>query len=239
MPTDVVDEDQVVALFETAVDRFGRVDLLVNCAGVPQATPTEEMSLVEWRTVIDANLTSVFLCAREALKLMKPAGRGRIITIGSVAARMPRPDAVAYVAAKAGLDGLNRALALEGRDHGVACSLLHPGFTVTGFGPGADGGVGHNAMDPNEVARIVVLMATPARRAEPLGSHHPAAGDAVSGEGVSSMRGSRRDADAPLLTMTTLLRPSAFVILRSARRARLEGRRESAFRRPCRRPSVR
>jgi len=160
VPTDVTDEGQVVALFETAVDRFGRVDLLVNCAGAPQATPTEQMSLAEWRAVIDANLTSVFLCAREALKLMKPAGRGRIVTIGSVAARMPRPDAVAYVAAKAGLDGLNRALALEGRDFGVAVSLLHPGFTVTGFGPGADGGVGRGAMDPNEVARIVVLMAT-------------------------------------------------------------------------------
>lgn len=160
VPTDVVDEGQVEALFETAVDRFGRVDLLVNCAGAPQATPTEKMSLAEWRSVIDANLTSVFLCAREALKLMKPAGRGRIVTIGSVAAKMPRPDAVAYVAAKAGLDGLNRALALEGRDFGVAVSLLHPGFTVTGFGPGADGGVGKNAMDPNEVARIVVLMAT-------------------------------------------------------------------------------
>jgi len=159
-PTDVTDEGQVVALFETAVDRFGRVDLLVNCAGAPQATPTEQMSLAEWRQVIDANLTSVFLCAREAMKLMKPQGRGRVITIGSVAAKMPRPDAVAYVAAKAGLDGLNRALALEGRDFGVACSLLHPGFTVTGFGPGADGGVGRNAMDPNEVARIVLLMAT-------------------------------------------------------------------------------
>jgi NAD(P)-dependent dehydrogenase (short-subunit alcohol dehydrogenase family) len=160
VPTDVTDEGQVVALFETAVDRFGRVDLLVNCAGAPQATPTEQMSLAEWRSVIDANLTSVFLCAREAMKRMKPAGRGRIVTIGSVAARMPRPDAVAYVAAKSGLDGLNRALALEGRDFGVAVSLLHPGFTVTGFGPGADGGVGRNAMDPNEVARIVVLMAT-------------------------------------------------------------------------------
>ena len=118
------------------------------------------MRLAEWRAVLDANLTSAFLCGREAMKLMKPRGRGRIISIGSVAARSPRPDAAAYVAAKYGLDGLTRALALDGRDHGVAVSVLHPGFTVTGFGPGADGGVGKNAMDPNDIARIVVLMAT-------------------------------------------------------------------------------
>ena len=158
--TDVTVEAEVEALFRTAVARFGQVDLLVNSAGVPQATPTEEMSLAEWRTVLDANLTSAFLCAREALKLMKPQKRGRIISIGSVASQSPRPNAVAYVAAKYGLDGLTRALALEGRDHGIAVSVLHPGFTVTGFGPGADGGVGRNAMDPRDIAEIVVLMAS-------------------------------------------------------------------------------
>ncbi len=160
VPTDVTLEADVEALFRAAVDRFGRVDLVVSCAGVPQATPIEQMSLAEWRSVLDANLTSAFLCGREGLKLMKPQQRGRIISIGSVAARSPRPDAAAYVAAKAGLDGLTRALALDGRDHGVAVSVLHPGFTVTGFGPGADGGVGRNAMDPRDVAQIVVLMAS-------------------------------------------------------------------------------
>ena len=160
VPTDVTVEAAVEALFKAATARFGRVDLLVNSAGVPQATPTEEMSLAEWRTVLDANLTSAFLCAREALKLMKPNRRGRIISIGSVASRSPRPNAVAYVAAKYGLDGLTRALALEGRDHGIAVSVLHPGFTVTGFGPGADGGVGRNAMDPRDIAEIVALMAS-------------------------------------------------------------------------------
>ncbi len=160
VPTDVTVEAEVEALFAAAVARFGRVDLLVNCAGVPQATPTEQMSAAEWRMVLDANLTSVFLCGREALKLMKPQGRGRIITIGSIAARSPRPDAAAYVAAKWGVDGLTRAMALDGRDHGVAVSVLHPGFTVTGFGPGAGGGVGRMAMDPDDIARILVLMAS-------------------------------------------------------------------------------
>jgi NAD(P)-dependent dehydrogenase (short-subunit alcohol dehydrogenase family) len=160
VPTDVTDEGEVEALFQAAVQRHGRLDLLVSSAGVPQATPTEQVSLAEWRAVLDANLTSCFLCAREALKIMKPQKRGRIISIGSVAARSPRPNAVAYVSAKYGLDGLTRALALEGRDHGIAVSVLHPGFTVTGFGPGADGGVGHNAMDPRDIAEIVALMAS-------------------------------------------------------------------------------
>lgn len=160
VPADVTDEPQVEALFRAAVDRFARLDLLVNCAGVPQATRIEDMRLSEWRAVLDANLTSAFLCGREAMKLMKPQKRGRIISIGSVAARSPRPDAAAYVAAKYGLDGLTRSLALDGRDHGVAVSVLHPGFTVTGFGPGADGGVGRNAMDPKDIAQIVVLMAS-------------------------------------------------------------------------------
>jgi NAD(P)-dependent dehydrogenase (short-subunit alcohol dehydrogenase family) len=160
VPTDVTVEAEVEALFQAAMARHGRIDLLVNSAGVPQATPTEKMTLAEWRMVMDANLTSCFLCAREALKIMKPQGRGRIISIGSVASQSPRPNAVAYVAAKYGLDGLTRALALEGRDHGVAVSVLHPGFTVTGFGPGADGGVGRNAMDPRDIAEIVALMAS-------------------------------------------------------------------------------
>jgi NAD(P)-dependent dehydrogenase (short-subunit alcohol dehydrogenase family) len=159
-PTDVTDEAQVEALFARAAESCGKVDVLVHSAGVPQATKIEEMSLAEWNQVLGANLSSAFLCGREAYKRMKAQGRGRIIFIGSVAARSPRPDAAAYVAAKYGLDGLTRALALDGRDHGVAVSVLHPGFTVTGFGPGAGGSPGHMAMDPNDIARIVVLMAS-------------------------------------------------------------------------------
>ena len=160
VPTDVTVEAEVEALFRAVMDRCGRLDLVVGSAGVPQATPIESMSLAEWRAVMDANLTSCFLAGREALKIMKPAGRGRVIFIGSVAARSARPHAAAYVAAKHGLDGLTRALALDGRDSGVAVSVLHPGFTVTGFGPGADGGVGRNAMDPRNIAKIVLLMAS-------------------------------------------------------------------------------
>ena len=157
---DMTVEAEAEALFRASDERWGALDLVVCSAGVPQATPIERMSLAEWHAVMDANLTSCFLAGREALKRMKPRGRGRIIFIGSVAARSPRPDAAAYVSAKHGLDGLTRALALDGRDHGVAVSVLHPGFTVTGFGPGAGGRPGRNAMDPADIARIVVLMAS-------------------------------------------------------------------------------
>ena len=133
---DVSKTADVKAIADAAMDHFGRVDVLVHSAGVPQATPVEDMSLAEWKSVLDANLSSAFLCGREAFRRMKGQGRGRIIFIGSVAARSPRPAAAAYVASKFGLDGLTRAMALEGRDHGVAVSVLHPGFTVTGFGPG-------------------------------------------------------------------------------------------------------
>jgi len=159
-PADCTQESEVEALFRAVDEQLGRIDLLVNSTGVPQATPIDQMGLDEWRTVIDANLTSVFLASREALKRMKTQGRGRIISIGSVASQSPRLHAAAYVAAKYGLDGLTRSLALEGRDQGVAASVLHPGFTVTGFGPDADGKPGRNAMDPRDIAQIVVLMAS-------------------------------------------------------------------------------
>jgi NAD(P)-dependent dehydrogenase (short-subunit alcohol dehydrogenase family) len=159
-PADCTLEAEVEALFADAAARMGAVDLLVNSTGVPQATPVDQMSLAEWRMVIDANLTSVFLASREAMRLMKPRGRGRIISIGSVSSQSPRLHAAAYVTAKYGLDGLTRSLALEGRDHGIAASVLHPGFTVTGFGPDADGKPGRDAMDPRDIAQIVVLMAS-------------------------------------------------------------------------------
>ncbi len=157
---DLTDEAAVEALFARVVSELGGLDLLINSQGVAHNTPIEKLSAEEWHSVMDANLTSVFLCGREALKLMKPQGRGRIISIGSISAKSPRPNAFAYVASKYGLDGLTRAMALDGRDSGVAVSVLHPGFTATGFGPEVKGGPSRNAMDPAEIARTIVLMAS-------------------------------------------------------------------------------
>src|SRR5476649_2845766 len=83
-PTDVTSEEQVERLFANAHAQFGRVDLLVNNAGIADHTPTEDMSLTRWREILDINLTSVFLCSRAAYRLMMAQKRGRIITIGSV-----------------------------------------------------------------------------------------------------------------------------------------------------------
>ena len=143
-PTDVTVEAEVEGLFNArSTEGFGRWTWW-STAPRPRPPPIEQMRLAEWRGVLDANLTSVFLCAprgAEADEAPGPrAGSSRSALWRPRADQ--RPDAAAYVAAKAGLDGLTRALALDGRDHGVAVSVLHPGFTVTGFGPDADGKVG-------------------------------------------------------------------------------------------------
>jgi NAD(P)-dependent dehydrogenase (short-subunit alcohol dehydrogenase family) len=130
-PTDVTDEAQVIALFQQTLAAFGRVDILVNNAGVFEEAPLEEMTLASWRRVIDTDLTGPFLCSREAMKIMKRQGGGRIINIGSISAQMPRPHAAAYSCAKLALVSLTKTISLEGRAFGVVASCLHPGNTVT------------------------------------------------------------------------------------------------------------
>ena len=159
VPADATSEADVANLFQKAHAHLGSLDLLVNVAGVAQATRIEDMSYDEWRTVLDASITSVFLTGREAFRIMKTQQRGRIISIGSISAKMPRMGAVAYVAAKFGLDGMNRAMGLEGREYGITCTVIHPGFTATGFGPDAGVKPGPESLDPRDVARLVLLAA--------------------------------------------------------------------------------
>ena len=98
VPADVTDEAQVIALFERTIGEFGRLDILVNNSGVFDGGAIEELSLATWRKVLDVNLTGPFLCSREAMKIMKPQGGGRIINIGSISAQMPRENAAPYAA---------------------------------------------------------------------------------------------------------------------------------------------
>lgn len=128
--TDVTREADVQGLFAEA-EAFSPVTLLVANAGVAVHQPTIEMTLAEWQAVIDINLTAAFLCGREAFRVMKPRGRGRIINIGSLSARIPRGDTIAYTATKFALDGLTHSLALDGRAHGITASIVHPGSTIT------------------------------------------------------------------------------------------------------------
>lgn len=158
---DVTDEAQVIRLFAEAQERFGRLDLLINNAGVTTSAPAHELSLAEWRRVLDVNLTGVFLCSREALKQMRQQRAGRIINIGSVAAHVPRPNTAPYAASKAGLAGLTHALALEAREYGVTVCLVNPGNTRSGFWEAQpELAEREGVMGPENIARMVVAIAT-------------------------------------------------------------------------------
>ena len=129
IPTDVTDEDAVNRLVDQTLARFGKLDVLVNNAGIAQHAPLVDMTLAAWQRTIDVNLTGPFLCARAALQVMVAAGRGRIINVASISSQRVRPGSASYSASKFGLWGLTQVIALEGRDHGVSCSCLNPGNT--------------------------------------------------------------------------------------------------------------
>ena len=161
--TDVTDEDQVVDLFEKTVAGHGRVDVLINNAGVYETAPLDELSLESWSRTIDTNLTGAFLCSREAMKVMKKRGGGRIINIGSISAKVPRWDASAYTASKFGLTGLTMATALEGRDHDVVASILQPGNVHTDlrdFRADTDAPDLEPGMQPEDIAQAALTMAS-------------------------------------------------------------------------------
>ena len=169
--TDVTDEQSVATLFRTAVDRFGRVDLVFNNAGVNlgDASP-DQLDLEDWQRVVATNLTGVFLCVREAFRVMKrqsPAG-GRIINNGSLSAHVPRPHSIAYTATKHGVTGLTRAASLDGREYGIACGQIDIGNAATDLTARMESGVrqadGSVRAEPTiateDVARAVSYMAS-------------------------------------------------------------------------------
>lgn len=157
--TDVTDEAAVQNLFDQAVARFGTVDVLINNAGIADSTPVDEMPLELWQQVITTNLTSAFLCSRAAFRVMKGQGRGRIINIGSISARVPRLNSPAYAASKWGLDGLTRSLAIDGREFNIAASIFHPGIVATEIAPGAVKLPEDLSADPMDIAEVIVHMA--------------------------------------------------------------------------------
>jgi len=170
VPGDVRREADILELFATAKRSYGRLDVLVNNAGVTAHRPIDEMSLEYWNDILAANLTSAFLATREAVKLMKaqdPQG-GRIISMGSVSQKTPRSNSLGYTATKHALQGLTHQVTMDGRAYGVVASIIHPGATLSGFTRGTSGrttaGAGSTpqeyVMDAADVARVAVLMAT-------------------------------------------------------------------------------
>jgi len=164
VPADVADEAQVAALFRSALAQYGRLDILVNSAGAFDGGWIEDIPLAAWQNVVNANLTGSFLCIREAFRIMKPAGGGRIINIGSISAQRAREQSAPYTATKFGVWGLTQAAALEGRDYGIAVSALHPGNTlVERRAQGRQSGHSKDEepmFDVSVIARTALLMAT-------------------------------------------------------------------------------
>ncbi len=130
VPTDVKNEEQIEALFARAMERFGRLDILINNAGAFDGGPIDELSTEAWDNVVAVNLRAPFLCTRAAFAIMKQQGGGRIINIGSISGQRVRPRSAPYSSTKFGLVGLTHVTALEGREHGITCGCLHPGNTL-------------------------------------------------------------------------------------------------------------
>ncbi len=170
VPTDVTDPASVAALFTATLQRFGRVDLLFNNAGVGLSVGISDVTYEDWQRVVDTNLTGSFLCAQAAFRAMaaqEPRG-GRIINNGSLSAYVPRPESVAYTATKHAITGLTRSLSLEGRVHDIACGQIDVGNAHTELAarmtqgvPQADGSIAAEpTMDVAHVGRAVAHMAS-------------------------------------------------------------------------------
>jgi len=155
-PCDVRREDQVAALFAETERAFGGVDILVNNAGVGLFRNLEEMSLEEWNSVIETNLTGVFLCSRAAIPRMRKRGGGYIFNISSLAGKNAFPSASAYNASKFGLNGMSEALMQEVRYDGIKVSYLMPGSVATQFTGTAPGPEDAWKIQPRDIARIVL-----------------------------------------------------------------------------------
>jgi NAD(P)-dependent dehydrogenase (short-subunit alcohol dehydrogenase family) len=170
VPTDVSDPAAVQALFAAVQERFGRLDLLFNNAGIfVPGIEIDALTVEQWRAVVDINLTGSFLCAREAFRMMKtqePRG-GRIINNGSISAHAPRPNSIAYTATKHAITGLTKSIALDGRRYDIACSQIDIGNARTEMAaamargvPQANGQIAvEPLMDLAHVASAVLYMA--------------------------------------------------------------------------------
>ncbi len=169
VPTDVTDEDAVVALFKATNDQFGRVDVVFNNAGAGVGVPLEDLTLEQWQGVVDVNLTGVFLCIREAFRTMKaqsPMG-GRIINNGSISATTPRPGSIAYTATKHAVSGMTKTASLDGRKYDIAVGQIDIGNAATDMAmrmakgvPQANGQIAvEPLMDVDIVGQSVLYMA--------------------------------------------------------------------------------
>ncbi len=170
IPTDVSQPDAVRTLFARIKDAFGRLDLLFNNAGMgAPGIPIEDLTFEQWNAVVGVNLTGAFLCAQQAIKMMKaqdPRG-GRIINNGSISAHAPRPNSAPYTATKHAITGLTKSISLDGRNYDIACGQIDIGNAATDLTekmptgvPQANGSVmPEPTMELRHVADAVLYMA--------------------------------------------------------------------------------
>ncbi|QJR13772.1 SDR family oxidoreductase [Usitatibacter palustris] len=171
VPTDVGNPESVRNLFAKTKERFGRLDVIFNNAGIgAPPVPMEDLTYEQWKAVVDANLTGVFLCTQEAIRMMKsqtPMG-GRIINNGSISAHAPRPNSAPYTSTKHAITGLTKSTSLDCRKYDIGCSQIDIGNAATPMTermlkgvPQADGRIAvEPRMDVAHVASAVVYMAS-------------------------------------------------------------------------------
>ena len=167
---DVRHVEEVASLFDAAIERFGRIDLLFNNAGIgARAVDVDELEVSEWQAVLETNIHGAFLCARRAfgqMKVQDPKG-GRIINNGSISAYVPRVNSAPYTVSKHAISGLTRSLALDGRSHNIACGQIDIGNALTEMAKPLGEGVrqpngtilAEPLMDVHHVATSVLHMA--------------------------------------------------------------------------------
>jgi NAD(P)-dependent dehydrogenase (short-subunit alcohol dehydrogenase family) len=171
VPTDVADPASVRALFDRTRATFGRLDFLFNNAGTgAPAVPLEDLTVEQWKAVVDVNLTGAFLCTQEAIRIMKdqdPRG-GRIVNNGSISAHAPRPNSAPYTSTKHAITGLTKSTALDGRKYDIACGQIDIGNAATDMAarmakgvPQANGEIAvEPLMDVDHVGQAVLQMAS-------------------------------------------------------------------------------
>ena len=163
--TDITKESEVEDLFSLVIDKYGRLDILVNNSGAFDGGVLEDITFEQWNRVMSVNVTGMFLCTRQAFPIMKNQGKGKIINIGSIAAQRARHNSVPYTTSKHAVWGLTQASALEGRDFGIAVSSIHPGNVAVERRSDGRSSTGRDEgpeplINPEEIGETALLMAS-------------------------------------------------------------------------------
>jgi 3-oxoacyl-[acyl-carrier protein] reductase len=156
VPTDVAEESAVQALIAATVERFGRIDALVNAAGYGRFAPIETSDSADWNATLAANLTGLYFCCKHVVPVMLAQGAGQIVNVLSIAAKQPFPNSTAYCASKFGAYGLTLSLAAEVRRRGIRVTALLPGSVDTPFWDEAGGSLDRAQMlRPEQVGETI------------------------------------------------------------------------------------